>query len=391
MTTLQFLSKIKLALIIVTIITTFNDAYSQEEVVVQSKARINSKGMALLNPKGVFAPLEFDRHELGNNDVLIEILYSGICHSDVHQSSQDWNEKEIYPMVPGHEIAGRVIKIGKNVKKFRVGDHAGVGCMVNSCGQCDHCKTHQEQYCLKGCVFTYASKDTYHDNEITKGGYANNIVVSEKFAIKIPKHAPLAKVAPLLCAGISTYSPIKAAKIKKNDKVAVAGFGGLGHMALQYLVKKGAKVTVFDINEEKRKESLEMGAEKYVNVKNQKELDGLDNNFRVIFSAIPTKFDPKIYLKMLKLDGEFVLIGAPAIKDTPTLEVTPFVLNGHRKVLGTLIGGIKETQEMLDYSVKNKIYPRIEIIEPSQITEAYKKIRNNEAQFRYVIDMSKLK
>jgi uncharacterized zinc-type alcohol dehydrogenase-like protein len=392
MSNLQFLSKIKLGLIIVTIITTFNVVYAQHEKTAKNETnRINSKGMALLEPKGDFVPLEFDRHTLGNNDVLIEILYSGICHSDVHQSSQDWNEKEIYPMIPGHEIAGRIVKIGKNVRKFKVGDHAGVGCMVNSCGKCDCCKTHQEQYCQKGCVLTYASKDIYHNNEITQGGYSNNIVVSEKFAIKIPKHAPLEKIAPLLCAGITTYSPIKAVKIKKNDQVAVAGFGGLGHMALQYLVAKGAKVTVFDINDNKRNEATKLGAEKYVNVKNQNELKGLDNNFRVIFSTIPTKFDPKMYLKMLQFNGELVLIGAPAIKDTPTLEVTPFVFNGRRKVWGTLIGGIKETQEMIDYSVKNKIYPQIEIIEPTQITEAYKKIIKGESQFRYVIDMSKLK
>ncbi|MDR2345884.1 MAG: NAD(P)-dependent alcohol dehydrogenase [Planctomycetaceae bacterium] len=391
MSNLQIFLKIKLCVIIVTIIMTLNTIYAQERHVSNSRDRINSKGMALMDSQGIFVPFEFDRHALGNNDVLIEILYSGICHSDVHQALQDWTENETYPMVPGHEIAGRIVKVGKNVKNFKVGDHAGVGCMVNSCGQCNNCKVHQEQYCLKGCVFTYASKDIYHDNEITKGGYSNNIVVSEKFVIKIPKHAPLEKVAPLLCAGITTYSPIKAAKIKKNDKVAVAGFGGLGHIALQYLVAKGAKVTVFDITDNKQNEAIKMGAEKYVNVKNQKEVEKLDNSFRIIFSTIPAKFDPVMYLKMLQLDGELVLIGAPPIKDTPTLAVTPFVFTGRRKVWGTLIGGIKETQEMLNYSVKNKIYPRIEIIEPSQISDAYKKIKNGEAQFRYVIDMNKLK
>jgi uncharacterized zinc-type alcohol dehydrogenase-like protein len=386
MTNLEFLSNLKVVYIVVALFAIVGIVGAQQN---HTQPRVSSKGMATMDAQSVFVPFEFDRHAVGNNDVLIEILYSGICHSDIHTAASDWYDAN-YPMVPGHEIAGCVTKIGKDVKKFKVGDYAGVGCMVNSCGQCEHCNVNEEQYC-NGSVYTYDSKDIYHNNEITKGGYSNNIVVSEKFAIKIPQHAPLEKVAPLLCAGITTYSPIQRTNIKKGEKVAVAGFGGLGHMALQYLVARGAKVTVFDITDDKQKEALEMGAEKYVNVNHPKELEGLENTFRIILGIIPTKYDPAMYIKMLQKDGEFVVIGAPPIKDSLNINVNPLVLTKRRKVWGVLIGGIKETQEMLDYSIKNNIYPRVEIIDPSQITEAYKKISNGEVRFRYVIDMSKLK
>jgi uncharacterized zinc-type alcohol dehydrogenase-like protein len=385
-TNLEFLSSLKVASIIVALFAIVGIVGAQHN---HTQPRVSSKGMAVMDAQGVFVPFEFDRHAVGDNDVLIEILYCGICHSDIHTVASDWY-KANYPMVPGHEIAGRVAKIGKNVKKFKVGDYAGVGCMVNSCGQCQHCNVNEEQYC-NGSVYTYDSKDLYHNNEITKGGYSNNIVVSEKFAIKIPPNAPLEKIAPLLCAGITTYSPIQYTNIKKGEKVAVAGFGGLGHMALQYLVARGANVTVFDLTNDKQKEALEMGAEKYINVNNPKELEGLEETFRVILGIIPTKYDPAMYIKMLQKDGEFVVIGAPPIKDTLDINVNPLVLTKRRKVWGVLIGGIKETQEMLDYSIENNIYPRVEIINPSQITEAYKKISNGEVRFRYVIDMSKLK
>lgn len=352
-------------------------------------ARIPSKGMAIMDANAKFVPFEFDRHPVGDNDVLIEILYSGICHSDLHHAWEDWR-KETYPMVPGHEIVGRVTQVGKNVTKFKVGDYAGVGCMVNSCGVCDYCKAGDEQYCENGRVLTYASKDVYHDNEITQGGYSNNMVVSENFAIKIPENAQIEKVAPLLCAGITTYSPLKYTNVKKGDKVAVAGFGGLGHMAVQYAVALGAEVTVFDITEDKRQVALDMGAIRYVNVNNPQELEGLKNMFRVIISTIPAKYEPKMYVNMLQIDGDMVIVGLPASKDVPSIDIATLVFQGRRKVFGSQIGGIRETQEMLDYSVENNIYPRVEIIEPSQITDAYKKVADGEVRFRYVIDMSKL-
>lgn len=351
--------------------------------------RVPAKGMAAINNAGVFAPLEFDRHPVGDNDILIEIMYSGICHSDIHHVLEDWR-KETYPLVPGHEMAGRVTQVGKNVTKFKVGDYAGVGCMVNSCGECDHCKAGEEQYCENGRVLTYGAKDIYHNNEMTQGGYANNMVVSELFAIKIPENADMEKVAPLLCAGITTYSPLKYTNVKKGDKVGVAGFGGLGHMAVKYAVSLGAQVTVFDITESKRQDALDMGAVKYVNVNNPQELEGLNSSLDVIVSTIPTKYDPRMYVNMLKIDGSLAVVGLPANRDTPSIDLSTLVFLSRRKIFGSQIGGIRETQEMLDYSVKNNIYPQVEIIEPSQIEEAYKKVIAGEVHFRYVIDMSKL-
>ena len=352
--------------------------------------RIPSKGMAKFSKDGNFQIYNFTRHAVGDNDVLIDILYAGICHSDIHTERDDWWSVK-YPLVAGHEIAGRVVQVGKNVTKFKVGDYAGVGCMVNSCGKCEYCKRGEEQYCLKGNVGTYASPDYFHNNELTQGGYSNNIVLSENFAIKIPKNADLKKVAPLLCAGITTYSPIHFTHVKKGDIIAVAGFGGLGHMAVQYAVALGAKVTVFDITDDKRQDALAMGAVKYVNVKNPDELKGLDNTYRVILSTIPTKYDLSMYLKMLKVDGDMVVIGLPAFSNSPSIDVTNLVMAGRRKLYGTQIGGIRETQEMLDYSVAHNIYPKVEIITADKIDEAYQKVMAGEVRYRYVIDMSSFK
>jgi len=352
--------------------------------------RIPAKGMAKFSKDGNFKPYAFTRHAVGDNDVLIDILYAGICHSDIHTERDDWWSVK-YPLVAGHEIAGRVTQVGKKVTKFKVGDYAGVGCMVNSCGECEYCKRGEEQYCLKGNVGTYASHDYFHNNEITQGGYSNNIVLSENFAIKIPKNADLKKVAPLLCAGITTYSPIHFTHMKKGDTIAIAGFGGLGYMAVQYAVALGAKVTVFDITEDKRQDALAMGAVKYVNVKNPVELKGLDNTYRVILSTIPAKYDLSMYLKMLKVDGDMVVIGLPAFSNSPSIDVTNLVMAGRRKLYGTQIGGIRETQEMLDYSVSHNIYPKVEIISADKIDEAYQKVLAGEVRYRYVIDMSTLK
>lgn len=353
--------------------------------------RISSKGFAVFSDDGQFKPYEFTRHVIGNTEIQIEILYAGICHSDLHHVRQEWGKEE-FPMVPGHEIAGRVIKTGKNVTKFKVGDYAGVGCMVNSCGECDFCKENKEQYC-KGVVMTYHGHDQFHDNERTQGGYSNNIILTEKFAIKIPANAKIEKVAPLLCAGITTYSPIRYAGVKKGDKVGVAGFGGLGHMAVQYMVALGAEVTVFDITEDKRGDAKRLGAIRYVNVNNPEDQNGLDNSMSFIISTIPAHYDPYIYMKMLNLDGQLCIVGLPAIANLPNIRIDKFIWQGNRKVFGSQIGGIKETQEMLDYSIANNIYPEVEIIKAdgAAITEAYQKVLNGKVKFRYVIDMSTLK
>ena len=351
---------------------------------------VPAKGYALFSSDGSFQPYEFERHAVGEHDVLIETLYAGICHSDIHHVHEDWGPSH-YPLVPGHEIVGRVTQVGEGVTKFKVGDYAGVGCMVNSCGECDYCEKGMEQFCEKGAVFTYGSPDKYHGNVITQGGYSNNIVLSEDFAIKVPANAPIEKVAPLFCAGITTYSPLKATKVTKWDKVAVAGFGGLGHMAVQYAVNMGAEVTVFDITEAKRQDALDMGAVKYVNVRNPEELKGLEDSFRVIISTIPASYDPSMYVNMLQMGGELVIVGIPANDERPSIDIGSLVFMSQRKVSGSLIGGIPETQEMLDYSVAENIYPEVEVIPVDQIDEAYNKVLAGEVKFRYVIDMSTMK
>lgn len=350
--------------------------------------RIPAKGYAAFSKEWKFKPFSFTRHPLGANDILIEILYAGICHSDLHSVKGDFG-KANHPFVPGHEIAGRVIAIGSKVSKFKVGDYAGVGCMVNSCGECESCKNNEEQFCdNKKVVFTYNSPDFFHNNEITQGGYSNNIVLSEKFALKVPKYADISKVAPLLCAGITTYSPIKFSKVKEGDKVAVAGVGGLGHLALKYMVALGAEVTCFD-RVDKKEAVLKLGAKRFVNV-NDKEFANIKNEFDFIISTIPYHYDINAYHAMLKRYGEMAIVGLPNTKDNPSLNANAMIWQFRRKVYSSMIGGIKETQEMLDFSIKNNIYPEVEIIRIQELDSAYQKVARGEAKFRYVIDMQSL-
>lgn len=358
----------------------------------QTPERIQAKGFAIFSADDTFHLHEFTRRAVGDNDIQIEILYAGICHSDLHAAWDEQQEqglKAIYPMVPGHEIAGRVVAVGKNVKKFKVGDYAGVGCMVDGCGECAACKMGKEQFCEKGTAFTYNSVDHFHGDEVTMGSYSNMIVVSEDFSIKIPANADMKRVAPLLCAGVTTWSPIHFSKVKKGDKVAVAGYGGLGHMAVQYLVDLGADVTVFDRTEDKRADAIRMGAERYVNVNNADEMTGLNSSFDFILTTIPTNYEPIQYVAMLKMGGEMAIVGLP---NASTLNIANMAFLAHRKVYGSLIGGIKETQEMLDYSVAHNIYPEVDIIKADayEIDRAWRNVSDGKVKFRYVIDMSTL-
>lgn len=289
-----------------------------------AEERIPAKGFAVFDGSGEFKPYEFSRHAVGDNDIQIEILYAGICHRDLHHVRQDWG-KETFPMVPGHEIAGRVARIGKNVTKFKVGDYAGIGCMIGSCRECAMCRQGLEQYCEKGAVMTYHGIDRFNGDEPTQGGYSDVYVVAEDFAVKVPQDARIEKVAPLLCAGITSYSPIRFSKVRRGDKVGIAGFGGLGHMGVLYAVSLGADVTVFDITEEKRADALRLGAKKYVNVSNPDELEGLDNSFDFILSTIPAKYDMNMYLKMLKYNGEFAIVGLPAFANMPSISLDKFI------------------------------------------------------------------
>ena len=351
---------------------------------------IPTHGFAAFDESGVFHPYKFNRHAVGDDEIRIEILYSGICHSDLHNVHGDWRKEE-YPMVPGHEIAGRVVAVGKDVTKFKVGDYAGVGCIINSCHVCDYCLNGQEHYCSES-VSTYHDHDPYHDNEPTQGGYSDNIVVSQDYAIAIPANADMEKVAPLLCAGITTYSPIKYAGVKSGNKVGVAGFGGLGNMAVKYLKALGADVTVFDISEDKREAAKEMGASRYVNVNDSAAMASIANEFDFIISTIPSAYYPMTYMKMLKWNGQMCIVGIPSAKDMPQLSMRSFIGMANRRLFGSRIGSIGETQEMMDYSVAHGIYPDVEVIKADAdlITDAYEKVKNGEVKFRYVIDMSTL-
>lgn len=358
----------------------------------QNKEPNQTKGLAVFEKKGKFQPYEFARHGVGDNDIHIEILYAGICHSDLHHVHADWGKEE-FPMVPGHEIVGRVVKTGKGVTKFKIGDYAGIGCMIGSCRTCEACKHDHEQYCEKGAIMTYHGIDRYNNNEHTQGGYSKDYVVAEDFAIKIPANAQIEKVAPLLCAGITTYSPIMFAGVTKGDNVGIAGFGGLGHMGVKYAVALGADVTVFDITEDKRQDAMRMGAKRYVNVNNPEDLKDLNNSFSFILNTIPANYDINMYLKMLKYDGQLGIVGLPAFANMPSISLDKFIWQGNRKIFGSQIGGIRETQEMLNYSVKNNIYPEVKIInaDGSLVDEAYQNVLDGKVKFRYVIDMKTLK
>lgn len=348
---------------------------------------IPAKGYAVMEAGGKFQPYEFNRHPLGDDEILIDIEYSAICHSDIHRVRGDWGTSR-FPIVAGHEMVGKVIKVGKDVTRFKVGDHAGVGALLNSCGECEYCKAGEETYCPKK-VFCFAFVDPFHESEYTKGGFSSNIVVGEHYAVKIPENADMKRVAPLMCAGITVWSPLQFTHVKKGDRVAVAGFGGLGHLAVKYAVKLGAEVTVFDVSENKRQSALDMGASRYVNVNNPKEAEGLRDYFRVIINTIPAAYDPMFYLNMLHQDGDFVVLGIPPLDKTPTISMGVVARIGRKKIYGSQMGGMQEMQEMTDYSVRNNIYPDVEIISADQMDEAVQKVVDGEVRYRYVIDMKK--
>lgn len=353
-------------------------------------AGVPSKGFAVFEEGGNFRPYAFTRRDVGEDDIEIKTLYAGICHSDLHNVAADWGPQE-YPMVPGHEILGQVVRVGKNVTKFKVGDYAGIGCLVDSCRVCDWCKRGLEQYCARR-VPTYHGHDASHGGVATQGGYSDNYVLNADFAIKVPATADLERVAPLLCAGITTYSPIRFAGVRAGDKAAVAGFGGLGHMALRYLVALGAEVTVFDVSEGKRGDALRLGAKAYVNVGDAEAMRRHANAFDFILSTIPRRYDMATYLRMLKIGGKLGVVGIPAAREMPALKASDFVSAAHRHVFGSVIGGIPETQEMLDYSVAHGIYPEVELIPPKGevIDRAYKAVAEGKVRFRYVIDMREM-
>ncbi|PSB47137.1 NAD(P)-dependent alcohol dehydrogenase [Chamaesiphon polymorphus] len=346
---------------------------------------MKTKAYAAQNATSLLAPFDIQRRDVGQNDVAIEILYCGVCHSDLHTARGEWDGTS-YPCVPGHEIIGKVVEVGASVQKFKVGDTAGVGCMVDSCRTCANCKDDLEQFC-DNTVFTYNSPDK-HTNGITYGGYSDRIVADEAFVLKIPPNLDLAATAPLLCAGITTYSPMHYHNVTKGQKVGIVGLGGLGHMGVKIAKALGAHVVVFTTSSNKVEDAMRLGADEVVNSKNADEMKPHLNSFHFILDTVSAQHDINAYLLLLKRDGNLTQVGVPP--EPLSLNVGSLVF-GRRSLSGSLIGGIKETQEMLDFCGKHNITSDIELIPIQKINEAYDRLVKNDVKYRFVIDMASLK
>lgn len=345
---------------------------------------IQAKGYAAQTPESNLAPWDFERRDVGAHDVQIEILYCGVCHSDLHQIKNDWFPG-VFPMVPGHEIVGRITAVGSHVKGHTIGQLAGVGCMVESCRHCEECNNNQEQFCSVSPVQTYNSIGT--DGQPTYGGYSNTIVVNEDFAFRISEKLDLPAVAPLLCAGITTYSPLRRWNVGKGHKLAVLGLGGLGHMAVKFGVALGAEVTVLSTSPSKEKDAKALGAHKFVVTTDAEQVAGVKGYFDFILDAVSGKHDINMYLSMLRTNGVHICAGAPA----EPYQLPAFaLLAGNKVVAGTGIGGLKETQEMLDFCAEHNITSDIELIDIKYIHEAYERMEKGDVHYRFVIDMATL-
>ncbi len=344
-----------------------------------------TRGYATKGPTSRLEPFNFERREPGPHDVLIEILYCGICHSDIHQSRDEWGGA-IFPMVPGHEIVGRVTRVGSQVKRFKVGELAGVGCFVDSCRVCASCKEGLEQYCENHLVLTYNGTEK-DEKTPTYGGYSSQIVVDEQYTLKISSKLPLANVAPLLCAGITTYSPLRHFKVSPGQRVGVVGLGGLGHMAIKLAAAMGAEVTVFSTSKTKEQDARRLGAHNFVVSLDPKNLDALANHFDFILDAVSAPHDLNAYLRLLRRDGVLTLVGAPP----KPLGVQAFSLIPKRRTLaGSQIGGIRETQEMLDYCAAKNVTSDVEVIPIQQVEAAFERTVKGDVRYRFVIDMKTL-
>ncbi|NMP26741.1 NAD(P)-dependent alcohol dehydrogenase [Rahnella sp. SAP-1] len=348
---------------------------------------MNVRGYAALAVKADLVPHNFVRRDPRANDVVIEILYSGVCHSDIHNAYNDWGGAN-FPMVPGHEIIGRVSQVGGDVTRFKVGDHVGVGCMVDSCQHCSPCEQGLEQYCVEGSTLTYNDVDR-HDKMPTFGGYSETIVVSDKFVVKVPDGLDLKSSAPLLCAGITTWSPLRHWKVGKGSKVAVVGLGGLGHMALKLAKALGAEVTLFSRSPGKEQDARRLGADHIVLSTQDDQMAAAKDQFDLIIDTVPYVHDLKPYVSTLALNGTLVLVGYLGDLD-PVLSSVPLVL-GRRSVAGSVIGGIAETQEMLDFCGEHGITADVEMINIQDINDAWKRMLKSDVKYRFVIDIASLK
>ncbi|WP_316843042.1 NAD(P)-dependent alcohol dehydrogenase [Pedobacter gandavensis] len=343
------------------------------------------KAYAAYKADKALEPYQLTRREPGAEDVEIKILYSGVCHSDIHTARNEWGGT-MYPVVPGHEIVGKVTRVGANVSKFKAGDTVGVGCFVDSCGHCNNCKDHQEQYCENGHTQTYNSFEQ-DKKTLTYGGYSTHIVVTQGFVLSVSDKLPLEKVAPLLCAGITTYSPLKHWGVKKGDKLAVVGLGGLGHMAVKLAASMGAEVTMLSRSPGKAKDAEELGAHHFALTTEAETMKGLANTFDFIIDTVSAEHDYNQYLALLRTNGVMILLGVPP---TPSEVHAVQLIFGRRSLVGSLVGGIKETQEMLDYCAEHGITSDVEMINMNQINEAYERTLAGDVRYRFVIDMASM-
>ncbi|MBC7467234.1 MAG: NAD(P)-dependent alcohol dehydrogenase [Bdellovibrio sp.] len=347
---------------------------------------MQAKGIAAFSAKQPLAPYSFERRDPKEHDVVIDIQFCGICHSDIHQARDEWGGS-MFPMVPGHEIAGVVRAVGTKVSKYKVGDHVGIGCFVDSCRECAHCKEQLDQYCLEGNTPTYNGKER-DGSAVTQGGYSNVIVADENYVLKIPKSIPLDKAAPLLCAGVTLYSPLTHWKAGPGKKVAIMGLGGLGHMGVKIAKALGAEVSVLSHSEKKRDDAMKMGADKFISTHDKENFKKYANYFDLIINTVSSAdIEMHNYFGLLKLDATLVSVGAP---DKP-LSISPFpLIMMRRNYAGSVIGSIKETQEMLDFCAKHNITPEIEVIAPDQINIAYERVLKSDVRYRFVMDMAKI-
>jgi uncharacterized zinc-type alcohol dehydrogenase-like protein len=346
---------------------------------------IPTQGYAVSAPSTPFHPFAFDRRDPGANDVVIEILYCGICHSDLHQVRDEWGSAS-YPMVPGHEIVGRVTAVGAAARRLRVGDLAGVGCMVDSCRACVYCRRGEEQFCVEGAAFTYNSHTP--DGAPTYGGYSKHIVVDEAFVLAIAADADLPRVAPLLCAGITTYSPLKRANVGPGQRVGIVGLGGLGHVAVKLARSFGAEVALFTTSPKKRQDALALGAHEVIVSSDADAMAGQKGRFDFVLDTVSAPHDLNQLLDTLKPDGTLTLVGLPTTP--PTIEPGKLV-HRRRRLAGSLIGGIAETQEMLDYCAEHRIVADVELIAMQQLDAAYERLLASDVKYRFVIDLASLR
>ena len=361
----------------------------QEKPKPESSKAYSAKVYSAQSATSALAPGKIQRRAPRPQDIQIEILYCGVCHSDLHQARNEWvsTMPTAYPCVPGHEIVGRVVKAGSAVKKFKEGDIAAVGCMVDSCGVCPSCREGSEQFCDNMATFTYNSEDKQIGG-VTYGGYSESVVVAEAFALKVPKQLNLAATAPLLCAGITTYSPLRHWNVKKGQKVGIVGLGGLGHMGVKFAHAFGANVVLFTTSPNKTQDALRLGAHEVVVSKNDAEMQKHLASFDFILDTVSAEHDLNAYIDLLKRDGTLTLVGAPP---TPSPVRSFGLLFKRRQLAGSIIGGIRETQEMLDFCAEHGITADIELIRMQQINEAFERLLKSDVKYRFVIDMASLR